>query len=253
MKKIICNWKLNKDYQEANNWFKENLVELQELSKKAELIFAPTFVSLLPIKKVIEKTNIKLAAQNCGQELDGPVVGSVSVKSLKQVGCNYCFVNHFGQLDYKEDNTFAAATKTKLLLEDQIEPIICLSEDYDQAAGDIRFRVLQHQLEPFNAVINGTPKERKAKVTLAYEPRWAIGTDATITLEEINVMIEWLWQYTQDHWPNADVRLVYGSGISEKNAANINAVEHLDGLLLGKNSHDFQKLKKIVELYIEPV
>lgn len=252
-KQIILNWKLEKNYAQAVSWVKENLEELKKLSSKVDITILPSYESIDALSQLVKNSEIKIGSQGCAQVISGPTVGEVSVKSLQDLKCNSCLVNHCGQPGYKacnqDSDNLEASIKTKLLLDHNIEPIFCLGESYEQATGEIRFRILENRLKNLDNIINNASFK---DITIVYEPLWAIGTDSGNPAQDANIVFEWLWQYAKTNWKNAKVKLIYGGGITDSNVQSYQAIEHLDGLILGKASLDFKNLKKIVELYREP-
>ncbi|MCL4360870.1 triose-phosphate isomerase [Candidatus Dependentiae bacterium] len=241
---IVLNWKMEKSHLEEILWCKENKEELIKLSTNNHFfILCPSFTSLQTIKEIFDKSEIEIGAQNCSQYLLGSHTGQVSAKSLKEIGCLYCIIGHSETRTELNENYYQIAKKTKALISQHINPIICIGETREEKDKNLTLDALAQQLEPIvQEIINLNVKE----IIFAYEPVWAIGSGNTPLASEIYEITKWVKMYLKVTLPEVKTKVLYGGSISSRNIDELKNIFDLDGFLIGKASLDIQEIKKIV-------
>jgi triosephosphate isomerase len=245
------NWKMNKKLPEA-------VVLTQELSNrlkrnsldKVDVVICPPFVDLKPALTVLDfdKVNIAVGAQNCYWEEEGAYTGEVSVGMLSDLGCEYCIVGHserrtlFGETD--ED----VNKKVKALLAGNMKPIVCVGESLAiRDAGS----TLEFVTAEVSAALAGLDDIDMQKVTLAYEPIWAIGTGRTATPEQAEKVCAAIRQQLclmfGDECADA-TRVLYGGSMKPANVEGLMAQPDIDGGLIGGSSLVANEFKDLVEV-----
>lgn len=238
-KYFIANWKSYLTYNQEIEWVKNNLEDLQSL--KNEIIICPSFLSLNSIKTLLNNSNIKTGAQTCSQFNPGAYTGEITAQSLAQVRVSYCIVGHSERRQNFNENEIAIVQKVKLLVENQIVPILCIGETRQEYEQKQSKEALQKQLEPvLNLAIEN--------LIIAYEPVWSIGTGITPSNEYIEHMATFIKEIIKNKNSQVKYKIVYGGSITSKTATELNKCNLIDGFLIGKASTDFQKFKKIVLL-----
>jgi len=250
-KLIVANWKMQLSFNNAINYIQDNIKKLKELStakNATRIVFCPSFPGLFPIKQLLENSKIAVGAQNCSSFRPGAYTGQVSAESLEQTECHYCIVGHSESRLHNHETNEDIAEKTERLLEQEIQPIICIGENKIEYENKNTLSILESQLLP---VIKRIADNQNSQVPIyiAYEPIWAIGTGITPTEGHLNKVFEWINKQTNTHLnKNRVIGLLYGGSISENNIARFKMISTISGFLIGGASLDFQKFNNIVNL-----
>lgn len=238
----IANWKMYFNFNEEIEWINKNINDLNKIAQNNSLVICPSFVSLNKFNEIIEHSYIKLGAQNCAQEEKGAFTGEISPISLKQTGCTYCIVGHSEQRLYNKETDEVISKKVKLLLKNNITPIICIGEtkkEYDAGTAHI---AIEKQLI---TILKDHPNV-KQHIIIAYEPIWSIGTDAIPSADHIKSICAVIHATVDREIDALPHLVVYGGSVNSSNINKFKEISCIDGFLIGRASTDFQELKKIV-------
>ncbi len=241
---IAGNWKMYKTTAEAKK-FAEEFKKIYQPSDVKVAIFAP-FTQLAVLAEELKGTGIGIGAQNVHYEAEGAFTGEISIPMLKEIGVQYCIVGHSERRQYFNESDETVNLKAKALLEADIVPIICVGEDLYQREHDYQDKLVAEQVA--NA-LDGISAEEAAKVVIAYEPIWAIGTGRTATPIQAGMMCEVIRNELIELYDEetADkVIIQYGGSVKPENAAEILNMEEIDGALVGGASLDPLKFIEIV-------
>ena len=244
-KKIIAgNWKMYKTTAEAKA-FAEEFKKLYQPSDVRVAILAP-FTQLAMLAEELKGTGIGLGAQNVHYEREGAFTGEISVPMLREIGVEYCIVGHSERRQYFNESDETVNRKAKALLEAGITPVICVGENLYQREHNYQDKLVAEQVA--NAM-EGIPAEDAAKVVIAYEPIWAIGTGRTATPIQANHMCKVIRDELEEIYDEetADkVVIQYGGSVKPENASEILNMEEIDGALVGGASLEPLKFIEIV-------
>ncbi|MEM8909202.1 MAG: triose-phosphate isomerase [Bacteroidota bacterium] len=226
------NWKMNKTFDEGI----ELAQALLQSTKPAgpTMILAPPFIHLKAVSTIIESaTHIKLAAQNCSNQEKGAYTGEISVDMLKSVGVTYVILGHSERRAYFQESNALLAEKTGRVLASGLTPIFCCGESLDirKAGNHIEFvgQQLKESLFHLSA-------EEFAKIVIAYEPIWAIGTGVTASPEQAQEMHQAIRQLIASNYSDqlADATtILYGGSVKPANAEELFSQPDVDGGLVG--------------------
>ena len=226
---IAGNWKMNKT-------IKEGLEFIEEVKGKTEgdvevLICAP-FTLLKDLKLATKGTNIKVGAQNMHYENSGAFTGEVAPANLVEIGMDYVIIGHSERREYYGETDETCNKKVLKAIEVGINPILCCGETLEEREADKTMDKVKGQIV---AGLAGVKVEDLAKVVIAYEPIWAIGTGKTATAEQANEVIAYIRQVVRDVYGDlADqVRIQYGGSVKPANVAEIMGQSDIDGALVG--------------------
>ena len=226
---IAGNWKMNKT-------IKEGLEFIEEVKGKTEgdvevLICAP-FTLLKDLKLATKGTNIKVGAQNMHYENSGAFTGEVAPANLVEIGMDYVIIGHSERREYYGETDETCNKKVLKAIEVGIDPILCCGETLEEREADKTMDKVKGQIV---AGLAGVKAEDLAKVVIAYEPIWAIGTGKTATAEQANEVIAYIRQVVRDVYGDlADqVRIQYGGSVKPANVAEITGQSDIDGALVG--------------------
>jgi len=237
-KKIVAgNWKMNTTVAEGVA-LAEEINELVSSIKDCDcsrtgVVIAPPFTHLSEISKVINHDKICLAAQNSSAEAKGAFTGEVSIAMLKPLNVKAVIIGHSERrMYYKEDDQFLAK-KVKLLLENDLKPIFCFGELLAERQAGNHFEVVKSQIS--NALFD-LDAEKFAKVILAYEPVWAIGTGVTASAAQAQEMHAFIRSLLVEKYGNdvaQNITILYGGSCNAANAKELFGNEDVDGGLIG--------------------
>ncbi len=231
MRKILAagNWKMNKTASEASEFIKE-LTESVKGAKNDVLICVP-FTNLETAVRLTEGTNVKVGAQNMDYHDSGAYTGEVSADMLLDAGVKYVVIGHSERREYYNETDKTVNLKVLKALEKGITPVLCCGESLEQREGGITFDWVRMQIKLALAGV-----EDVTKVVIAYEPIWAIGTGKTATSEQAEEVCGAIREcvaslYGKDAAENTTI--LYGGSVNAKNAAELFAMENIDGGLVG--------------------
>lgn len=226
-KKYICgNWKMNKTSSEALEFAKEiNEFEFN----KVDVLIAPSFVTLESLRKNL-KDEIKLAGQNVSEFDDGAFTGEVSTSMLKDIGVEDVIIGHSERREKFSESNEIINAKVKKALEDGLSVILCLGEPLETKEEDKEVDFVRDELlKSLDGVKN------LDKVTIAYEPIWAIGTGKTCSSEDAENMCNEIRNIINEKYGEISqkIRILYGGSVKPANAGEILSKENIDGVLVG--------------------
>ena len=231
MRKILAagNWKMNKTASESSEFIKE-LTESVKGAKNDVLICVP-FTNLETAVRLTEGTNVKVGAQNMDYHDSGAYTGEVSADMLLDAGVKYVVIGHSERREYYNETDKTVNLKVLKALEKGITPVLCCGESLEQREGGITFDWVRMQIKLALAGV-----EDVTKVVIAYEPIWAIGTGKTATSEQAEEVCGAIREcvaslYGKDAAENTTI--LYGGSVNAKNAAELFAMENIDGGLVG--------------------
>jgi triosephosphate isomerase (TIM) len=247
--KIIAgNWKMYpQSLEEVKTIFLKIKKEGDKLPKVKAVLFAP-FIYLHEMKKAAGKSRIAVGSQNVFYENQGAFTGEVSPTMLKAAGVSYILIGHserraLGESDELLNKKIAASVREGLNV------IFCIGERVRDNDG-LHLDFIKNQIKLGLGKL--TEKELE-KVTIAYEPVWAIGKSEKEAMQgkDINEMRIYIQKILNDAWSAevaAQMRILYGGSVTVKNAAEMLREGNIDGLLIGRQSMDpvgFNEILKI--------
>jgi triosephosphate isomerase len=247
-KKIVAgNWKMNTSLKEGMELAKavEKLEKTQ--TSDALLIIAPPFIHLSKVKELI--SNVKLAAQNCASESSGAYTGEVSPSMLVSSGVEYVIIGHSERRSYYHEDNALLNKKTRLALEEGLKPIYCCGEVLEERESGRLFDVVREQIA---VGLEGLSKEQMAKVVIAYEPVWAIGTGEVATPEQAQEMHRFIRDLLAELFGSQvaeDTTILYGGSCKPSNAGELFANPDVDGGLIGGASLKAEDFLAIANAY----
>lgn len=228
---IAGNWKMNKTPEEAV----KVINELKPLVKDAncEVVIFPTFVCLDAALKAAKGSNVKIGAQNMHFEESGAFTGEVAPGMLEAMGIDYVVLGHSERREYFNETDEALNKKVKAAFAHNITPILCCGETLEQREAGVTDDFIACQIKVDMA---GLTNEQAAKVVIAYEPIWAIGTGKTATKEQANETISAIRKVVEGMYGKevADaIRIQYGGSVKPNTIKDQMAMSDIDGALVG--------------------
>ena len=241
---IAGNWKMNKTPQEAA----ELIAELKPLVKdaSAQVVVCVPAVDIPAAVQAVRGSKIKVGAQNVHFKESGAYTGELSAGMLKACKVDYVIIGHserrqyFGETDETVNLRTLAAVKAGLI------PIVCVGEKKEQREAGYTDDLVTYQTL---TALTGLTKEEVAKVVIAYEPVWAIGTGLTATDEQANETIAVIRKAVAAKYGKATagkVRIQYGGSMNPGNVKGLMAQPEIDGGLIGGASLKAEDFSKVV-------
>lgn len=249
-KKIAAgNWKMHLTLTQAQTLVSEIMQMVRdEYAGQGQVIFAPSFPFLSAIQHLAKDDNrFSVAAQNVHHQEKGAYTGECSAEMLKSVGASHCIIGHSERRQYFQEGGELLAKKVEICLTHSLTPIYCIGETLEERESNNTFTVLQHQIE--SEVFHLTA-DNFAKIIVAYEPVWAIGTGKTATPEqaqEVHAFVRNLIQQKYGETIANNCTILYGGSVNAANAKELFHQPDIDGGLVGGaslKSRDFAEIIK---------
>lgn len=225
--------------------------EVNELlkSKKAncEVILCVPFTHLVSVKGVIDEP-LKLGAENCSEHDKGAYTGEVSAAMVKSTGASHVILGHSERRQYFGENNAQLLAKTKLALENGLTPIFCVGEVLEERENGSYNDVVKSQVEALFEL----PAEDFAKIVIAYEPVWAIGTGKTATAEQAQDMHAHIRKVIEEKYGKEiadNTSILYGGSCKPSNAKELFSKPDVDGGLIGGAALKADSFMGIVEAF----
>jgi triosephosphate isomerase len=230
---IVANWKMNGSLDFIKAFIPSMMTSLAKTPH--QVIICPSFPFLTIVRDVLTGTSAHLGAQNCHPSPQGAFTGEVSAVMLADIGCRAVIVGHSERRTlFGEDDALVKA-KVAAVHAAGMTAIVCVGES-------LRVRESGHALDTVIRQLHASLPDSVTpqNTLLAYEPVWAIGTGLTPTGEEIIEMHQALHAATKTPLP-----LLYGGSVTDKNAAEILVLPHVDGVLVGGASLKAESFEQI--------
>ena len=231
-KKIIAgNWKMNMTPSEA-----VKLVEtLKPLvaNEEVDVVFCVPAIDIIPVVEAAKGSNIQVGAENMYFEEKGAYTGEISPNMLTDAGVKYVVLGHSERREYFAETDETVNKKMLKAFEHGITPIMCCGETLEQREANITIEWVRMQIK---CGLAGVSADDVKKVTVAYEPIWAIGTGKTATSAQAQEVCAAIRQVLAEMYGQAvadEVRIQYGGSVNGKNAAELFAMADIDGGLVG--------------------
>jgi len=240
---IAANWKMHKTVAEAGEFVDALLPQIA--ATQSDVVICPPFTALTAVVERRYGTAVKVAAQNMHEEDSGGFTGEVSAPMLVELDVEAVILGHSERRQLFGESDEALARKVPAALAAGLEPILCVGESEGARDAGEAEEVLERQLQADLAVVEGPDL---ARVVIAYEPIWAIGTGRTATPQQAQETCAFIRDVLRMCGAPADeVRILYGGSVKPVNAAELLGQPDIDGALVGGASLDAADFAAIVQ------
>jgi triosephosphate isomerase len=240
---IAANWKMNKTVAEAAEFIDALLPRIA--ATQHDVVVCPPFTALHEVVERRRGTAVRVAAQNMHEDESGAFTGEVSAPMLVELDVEAVVLGHSERRQFFGETDEALAKKVPAALAADLEPILCVGESEQARDAGQTEEVLERQLQADLAEVSD---EDLAKVVIAYEPIWAIGTGKVATSEQAQEACAFIRDVLRARGAAADdVRILYGGSVKPGNAAELLALPDVDGALVGGAALDAEDFAAIVE------
>ena len=242
-KRIIAgNWKMNMTPSEAVKLVEE--LKPLVVNDDVDVVYCVPAIDIVPVVEAVKGTNVQVGAENFYIEDKGAYTGEISAPMLVDAGVKYVIIGHSERREYFKEDDALLNKKVKKAFEAGLTPILCCGETLEQREMGVTLDWIRLQIK---SDLAGVPAADVAKMVIAYEPIWAIGTGKTATsdqAEEVCGAIRECIKEVYDEATAESVRIQYGGSVNAGNAAELFAKPDIDGGLVGGASlkADFGKI-----------
>ena len=246
---VAGNWKMNKTLQEGIELAKELNTVLEADKPKCDVVICTPFIHLASVVPVVNKTIIGVGAENCADKESGAFTGEVSAAMVASTGAQYVILGHSERRAYYHETPEILKEKVRLALANGLTPIFCIGEVKEERLENRQNEVVRAQLE--GSLFDLTAEEF-AKIVLAYEPVWAIGTGLTATPEQAQEMHAFIRNVLAGKWGKEvadNTSILYGGSCKPSNAKELFANPDVDGGLIGGASLKATDFKGIIDAF----
>jgi triosephosphate isomerase len=245
-KLIAANWKMYKTPDQTCAFFREFLPMVAGHDRDEIAVFPP-FIDLPAAAEVAKGSNVAIGGQDLYWEKEGAFTGEISPAMLLALGCTHVIIGHSERRQYFGETDDTVNLKLKAALESGLTPIVCVGEVLEEREAGLTDDVLRRQCVRAFHKLSG---KKAAKLVVAYEPVWAIGTGKTATPQlaaEAHALIRGeVGKALGDALAN-NIRILYGGSVKPENAKALMSEEEIDGALVGGASLDPKSFAAIVK------
>ena len=251
MRKLIVagNWKMNTGIAEGIKLAEDinKFLSSKNLPENKKVIISPPFTHLFPISKMIDPNKIILSAQNCASTENGAFTGEISAKMLQEVGVKTVILGHSERRAYFKEDNETLLKKVKIALKYGLDIIFCVGESLEQREKGKYFDIINDQI---SETILKLDKDEFKKITIAYEPVWAIGTGKTATPDQAQEIHEFIRNKIREKFDENianETTILYGGSCKPSNAKDIFSKKDVDGGLIGGAALKCDDFSKIID------
>jgi triosephosphate isomerase len=243
---FAANWKMNKNPDETREFFRVFL-PLVAGHDRDEIVVCPPYTDVDAAIAAAKGSNVAIGVQNVHWKAEGAFTGEISAGMLLSLGVTHVIVGHSERRQYFGETDDTVNLRLKTALEAGLTAICCVGEVLEEREAGLCDDVLRRQcVRAFHAISS----KKAAKLVVAYEPVWAIGTGRTATPEiasEAHAVIRREAAEVFGDEFAAKLRILYGGSVKPDNAASLMAQEEIDGALVGGASLDPKSFAAIVK------
>lgn len=238
---IAANWKMFKTMAETKD-FLSAFKPLVQDADDVEIVIAPPFTSLTTAADSVKGTSIKISAQNIYFEKEGAFTGEISAGMLVDCGCTHVIVGHSERRQIFGESDELVNKKIKTALGAGLSVIFCIGETLEERELGKTFDVIREEVE------KGLESVDMDRITIAYEPVWAIGTGKNATPQQAQEVHAFIRELLEKRFGNDDnTRILYGGSVKPANIATLMGEHDIDGALVGGASLDPVSFSQIVK------
>jgi triosephosphate isomerase len=245
-KVLAANWKMYKTPDETRDYFREFL-PLVAGHDRHEIVVCPPYTDVATALEAVRGSNVAIGVQNVHWKADGAYTGEISAPMLLCLGVTHVIIGHSERRQYFGETDDTVNLRLKTALEAGLTPICCVGEVLQEREAGLTDDVLRRQcVRAFHAI----SAKKAAKMIVAYEPVWAIGTGKTATPElaaEAHAVIRREATEIFGEEFAGKLRILYGGSVKPENASALMSQEEIDGALVGGASLDPKSFAAIVK------
>jgi triosephosphate isomerase len=247
---LAANWKMNKTIDEmlafASEFSGQNLSQGEKGSSWPEVVICPPFVTIPGLSAALSNFSASVGAQNLHWETNGAFTGEVSAPMLVNAGCDYVIIGHSERRQLFGETDDTVKKKMRAALDAGLKPIVCVGETLEEREQGKAFDVVETMTKE---AMESVKPEEVAKIVVAYEPVWAIGTGKEAKPEDAEEVINKIRETLDGMFgqgASEPVRVLYGGSVKSANVRGFMEKDTIDGALVGGASLDPVEFGKIL-------
>ncbi len=244
-KLMAANWKMYKTPDDARA-FARDFLPLVAGQDRDEIVLCAPYVDLAATLEAVQGSNVRVGAQNVHWEKEGAFTGEISAGMLLTLGVTHVIIGHSERRQYFAETDDTVNRKLETALDAGLTPIVCVGEVLEERESGLTDDVLRRQC---TRAFSGISAKKAAKLTVAYEPVWAIGTGKTAT-PQIAASAHAVIRGEAEEAFGAEfadgLRILYGGSVKPDNAKALMSESEIDGGLVGGASLDAKSFAAIV-------
>ena len=229
---IAGNWKMYKTVGEAISLTQALVAGTAGLSDR-KIMVAPPFTALHAVAGILKGSRILLGAQNAASELEGAHTGEVSLKMLRDAGVSVVILGHSERRHTYAETDGLVNKKVRLALAEGFDVILCVGETLEERQSGVTEKVVETQTR---GGLAGVAEPALARVTIAYEPVWAIGTGKNATPQDADAVHAFTRKLVAGMYSRAaadSLVIQYGGSVKPENVRDLMGMPNIDGALVG--------------------
>lgn len=243
---IVGNWKMFNTVGEALALVRDLKAQVAD-AQGVQIVVAPVFTAIHAVAGELKSSNIAVSSQDVYWEETGAFTGEVGPAMLKDAGCAYAIMGHSERRQYFGETDETVNKKVKAVLRAGLIPIMCVGELLEEREVGRTMQVVEKQVK---GGIAGISSDDIAKIIIAYEPVWAIGTGKTATpaqAQEVHKAIRALIAALAGTQVAVGLRILYGGSVKADNVDVLMREGDIDGALVGGASLKADSFARIVK------
>jgi len=243
---VAGNWKMHKSISDARQWASLFLDGFQS-SGNLEIIVFPPYTALHAFRDVFRGQGLSVGGQNLHHAPEGAFTGEISGAMVRDCGADWVLIGHSERRQYQQENEPLLAAKIRSALDSGLRPVYCVGESLEEREDGSYPEKIARQLV---AGIPPLSPEEWARMVIAYEPVWAIGTGLTATVSDAAAMHRHIREVLVSEHPSIPfdvLPILYGGSVKPENAAELFSREEINGVLVGGASLDPLSFRAIAE------
>ena len=248
---VAANWKMNPTNEDdALDLARGILSVARGHADRVEVVICPPFPWLLGVYEILDQSGVKLGAQDCFWEMSGAYTGEVSPAMLKGL-CEWVVVGHSERRLYLGETDEMVAKKTATALSSELSVIMCVGELADHYDAGLSDQIVSAQVRAGLSLLSA---DDSARLVIAYEPVWAIGTGKSADPEHAYKTMRLIRRIVGEMIGGGaarKVRILYGGSVNSKNVQQYVELPLCDGALVGGASLDADEFAHIVKVTAE--
>ena len=241
---LAGNWKMNLGPTQARAYARQLKEFIIPLSK-TDVWVAPATLSASGVAEELKGTSLQVGAQNVHWADSGAFTGETSPLFLNDLGATFTLTGHSERRQFFGETSETTAQRTQAALKAGLEVIVCIGETESERVSGKTERVLEEQLQP---VLAGLTAETAAKVIIAYEPVWAIGTGKVASIKDIQETHHYIQKVWSSHNLPGTAVILYGGSVNPTNFAEILALKEVHGALVGGASIKLDQWLELIKI-----
>jgi triosephosphate isomerase len=226
---VAANWKMN-GLKKSNTELFRILEESIHLPRDMDVVICPPATLISTFVGLVRGSRLKIGAQDCHPEPNGPFTGDIAAEMLADAGANYVILGHSERRAHHKETDADVRAKTLGAWRAGLTAIVCIGENRAERDANETLQVVGQQID--GSLPNGG---RAENLVIAYEPVWAIGSGATPAPDEIGEVHTYIRRRLGDRYGTAGqgIRVIYGGSVRPTNARELLKAPNVDGALVG--------------------